>query len=194
YSGFDNLEVYAGWTLGWDTGFDQFGGGSSFLGGFSTNLTDDIAFTYIATAGDFGSRSRSGDITVEGDGAYSHSLVFDVALTDSLNYVFQSDLVGIDDQEGAVTANDQVGINQYLFYTLNDCWAAGVRAEWWKSDGESVGAVTYGLNYRPHANLILRPEVRHDFAASDAAAASLGFTDEDDYNQTSFGIDAILTY
>ena len=35
YTGYENLTLYGGWTLGWDTGFDQYGGGSSFLGGFS---------------------------------------------------------------------------------------------------------------------------------------------------------------
>ncbi|MEM1305565.1 MAG: outer membrane beta-barrel protein, partial [Planctomycetota bacterium] len=114
YSGFEDVEVYGGWTLGWDTGFDQSNGGSSFLGGFSTNLSENVAFTYIATAGNFGARSG-------GEGGYSHSLVFDVALSDSLNYVLQSDLVAIDNP--GIGANDQVGINQYLFYTLSDCVA-----------------------------------------------------------------------
>ena len=39
YSGMENVELYGGWTLGWDTGFDQYTqngtSGSSFLGGFS---------------------------------------------------------------------------------------------------------------------------------------------------------------
>jgi hypothetical protein len=30
----DRLTAYGGWTLGWDTGFNQFNNGSSFLGGF----------------------------------------------------------------------------------------------------------------------------------------------------------------
>ena len=34
----DNTKLYAGWTLGWDTGFDQRYGGNNFLGGFSTSL------------------------------------------------------------------------------------------------------------------------------------------------------------
>ncbi len=190
YGGLDNVEVYAGWTLGWDTGFEQSNAGSSWLGGFSTNLTDDIAFTYISTLGNFGARSAG---TTDGQG-YSHSLVFDVALSDNVNYVFQSDLVAIDDQNGSVTANDQVGINQYLFYTLNDCWAVGSRLEWWKSDGFSYNEVTFGLNYKANANLTIRPEVRYDWTPSDAGAVNGGFADADAYNETTFGIDAILTY
>lgn len=190
YSGMDDVEVYGGWTAGWDTGFDQTLDGSSFLGGFSTSLTDDISFTYITTIGNFGARSQGAD-------GYSHSLVLDVTLSDDLNYVFQSDLVGIDDTNpmgGTVTANDQVGINQYLFYTLNDCWAAGARLEWWKSDGFSYNEVTFGLNYKATANLIIRPEVRYDWTPSDAGAVNAGFTDANTYNETTFGVDAILTF
>ena len=158
-------------------------------------MTDDIAFTYISTAGDFGARSRgfNGVNAPSGDG-YSHSLVFDVTLSDDLNYVFQSDYVGIDSLNGAIGSNDQVGINQYLFYTLNDCVAAGTRLEWWKSDGFSYQELTMGVNYRPHANVIVRPEVRYDWTASDAAAANMGFADASTYNNWSFGMDVILTY
>lgn len=191
YSGLDAVEVYAGWTLGWDTGFDQYTqngtSGSNFLGGFSTSLTDDVAFTYITTIGDFGARSDGatyGNAGVIDDSAYSHSLVFDAALSDSLNYVFQSDLVAVRNGVG----HDQVGINQYLLYSLNDCWGAGVRAEWWKSDSQSFYEVTAGVNYRPHANLVFRPEIRHDWTPSDA-----GYGDGRD-SETTFGVDMILTY
>ncbi len=187
YSGFENVEFYAGWTAGWDTGFDARFDGSSWLGGFSANLTDDVAFTYISTAGNFGARSQGGN-------GYSHSLVLDVAISDDVNYVFQSDLVAIDDQNGTVTANDQVGINQYVFYTINDCLAAGARLEWWKSDGFNYNEMTFGLNYRPHANVVLRPEVRYDWTDSDLAAANAGFANESEYDNVSFGIDAIFTF
>ncbi|TWT85857.1 hypothetical protein Pla123a_06640 [Posidoniimonas polymericola] len=198
YSGIDGVTVYGGWTLGWDTGFDQYNqngaSGSSFLGGFSADLMDDVAFTYICTAGDFGLRSDAttygGAAGVVDGSAYSHSLVFDVTLSDNLNYVAQSDMVSVRNGVG----HDQVGINQYLFYTLNDCVAVGGRMEWWKSDGESYSELTAGINYKAHANVIVRPEVRWDWAASDAGAQALGFADEGDYNSTSFNVDAILTF
>ena len=103
----DNLTLYGGWTLGWDTGFDQFGQGNSWLGGFGYALSDNATFTYMSTYGDFGWLGAG-----ESD-SYSHSVVLDLTLTDKLNYVFQSDMVRAD-------VFDTVGINQYLFYTIND--------------------------------------------------------------------------
>jgi hypothetical protein len=189
YNGIDDVTLYAGWTLGWDTGFDQSNSGNNFLGGFSTNLMDDVSMTYILTAGNFGARSG-------GESGYSHSIVFDVALSQDLKYVMQSDVVSYDDDDNHL--GSQVGINQYLFYTVNDCLALGTRMEWWKSDGivgeddsASFYGLTYGANYRFNSNLIVRPEVRHNWTpAEDAYEANTGF----DFNQTVFGVDAILTY
>lgn len=180
----DNLQIHAGWTLGWDTGFDQFGSGSSWLGGFSYSLSDDASFTYISTAGNFGAR---------GDDAYSHSLVLDMSVTDNFNWVVQSDLVRVD-----ATGEDNVGLNQYFLYSVNDCLGLGARVEWWKADNItgyaphgavlpatgsfSYYAATFGVNYRPHANIIVRPEVRVDW--SPAA----------NYDETYFGVDAIFTF
>ena len=162
----DNFTVYAGWTLGWDTGFDQFNDGSSWLGGFSYTISDNAAFTYISTAGNFGAR---------GDDAYSHSMVLDMTVTDNLNYVVQSDLVRV-----AGTGEDNIGINQYLLYSVTDCLGLGARMEWWKADNItgyaphggvlpangsfSYYAATFGANIRPHANFVLRPEVRIDWS------------------------------
>ena len=187
YSGMDNIELYGGWTAGWDTGFDQVNSGSNFLGGFSATLSDDVSFTYISTAGNFGARSNGQD-------GYSHSMVLDMTLTEDLNYVFQSDLLHIDNPDGTLGANDQVGVNQYLFYTLSDRWAAGARIEWWKTDGFSHHEMTYGLNYKAHANLTFRPEIRYDWVPSDAAAVNTGFANADAYNETTFGMDAIFTF
>ena len=180
----DNVTLYGGWTLGWDTGFDQLNGGSSWLGGIGLSLSEDASFTYISTAGNFGAR---------GDQAYSHSMVLDVSLTDSLNYVAQRDLVRVDS-----TGEDNIGFNQYLLYSVSDCLGLGARVEWWKADlvtgyaphdavlpaggSFSYYAATFGANIRPHANLVFRPEVRIDW--SPAA----------NYDETYFGIDAVMTF
>ncbi len=175
YSATDNVTVYAGWTAGWDTGFDQFQNGSNFLGGFSVGLGEDVTFTYITTAGDFGAIGIG----------YSHSMVLDIAITDELNYVVQSDVLN---NELAGIDNETVGLNQYLFYTLTEKLAVGGRAEWWKTDSDSVYALTAGVNIKPHANLIIRPELRYQV---DPGQQNAGIASNKD---GIFGIDAILTY
>ncbi len=179
YSATDNVTVYGGWTAGWDTGFDQFQDGSSFLGGFSVGIGEDVTFTYITTAGDLGYRGNG----------YSHSMVLDVEITDDLNYVFQSDLLQQDGVPG-VTALDYetIGVTQYLVYTITERLAIGGRAEWWKNDSNSVGALTAGVNIKPHANLIIRPELRYQV---DPGQQNAGIASNED---AIFGIDAILTY
>jgi hypothetical protein len=193
YDWTDRLTIFAGWTLGWDTGFDQFGGGSNWLGGFSYALTDSVDFIYMSTYGDFGKYANART----GNNCYSHSVVLDIDITDRLKYVFQSDLLNVRDWDGAAGQNLQtIGVNQYLIYQLNDCWGFGARVEWWHNDltsaigtfdpenGQAVSynAATFGLNYRPHTNLVFRPEIKHEWVPAF------------NFEQTIFGIDAILTY
>ena len=185
YAHNDCVTLWGGWTAGWDTGFTQEEGGSNFLGGVSLALTDNVTFIYATTIGDFGLGTGGSS------NGYSHSIVVDVALSDRLNYVFQSDYV--DEPVFVGGDGDILGVNQYLLYSINDCWGVGARVEWYNDPdfGSDVYAGTLGLNYRPHANFVLRPEVRiDDYAPANGAGA--GGADLRD--TTSFGIDAILTF
>jgi hypothetical protein len=173
------LELYAGYTLGWDTGFAQDLGGSNFVGGFSVRPFSSMTLAYLATVGNLGARSGGGS-------GYTHSIVADVAVTPRLTYVLQSDYVDYEDRTGTGLGDDQIGLNQYLLYALNQCWGIGGRGEWWKSDGQSFYEVTGGLNYRPFVNFVVRPELRYDWTPGGTAAGSS--------NQTTLAIDAVLTY
>lgn len=193
YETCNGVTVYGGWTKGWDTGFENFGG-DVFLGGVSVGLGDYVTATYTTTFGNIGFGT---DAT-----GYSHSIVVDVALTERLNYVFQSDFV---DYRGVVTdprtgfpigspaLSHRYGINNYLFYTINDCLAAGVRLEWFNVEQtmafrSDLYEVTFGLKYQPHPNLILRPEIRWD-QDNDAFSVDPGRNDT-----LGFGMDMILTF
>jgi len=175
YNVSDSLSVWAGWSLGWDTGFDQFGDGSSFLGGFTKTISEDMKLTYATVVGDFGWKGRD---------AYVHSVILDTALTDKLQYVFQTDFLRVDS-----TQEDNVAIVNYLFYTVNDCTKLGARVEWWQYDSLaantgniSANEATFGVNYKPHANFVVRPEIRQEWIP----AAGL--------DETIFGVDVIATY
>lgn len=181
----DDTTIYAGWTAGWDTGFDQFENGSNFLGGISTALTDRTTMTYITTIGDFGAR---------GSDAYGHSFVFDTAVTDRFNWVVQSDLLRVGE-----TGEDNVGVNQYFLFDLTDRLAFGTRLEWWKGDSltgyaphggvlpagggsHSYYDATFGFNVRPSQNLIVRPEYRVDWSPAV------------NYSEDYFGVDIIALF
>ena len=185
----DNVTAYGGYVLGWDSGFDD--NGDAFLGGLSLGLTDDLSVTYATTFGRFGRQAFNGDET-----GYMHSIVADLALSDNLQYIFQSDWLSTEDGAGA-DARETFGINQYMIYTVNDCLSYGGRFEWYQNDGifaanngvdSDVYALTLGVNYRPHGNVIVRPEIRWDW--DDDLVAGL----EDGDKQTTFGIDTIMTF
>jgi hypothetical protein len=192
YNASDDLTVWGGYSLGWDSGFKD--NGDAFLGGFSLGLTDRLTLIYATTIGTFADDLGGGNTGVRENG-YMHSIVADVALTDSLQYVFQSDLLDTDIGVGGVSVpgRETFGINQYLIKTINDCWGVGARFEWWNAEALGAGdsdvyALTLGINHRPHANVMIRPEIRWDW--DDDQFVGL----EDGDEQTTFGVDTIFTF
>lgn len=177
YKGIEGYTIYGGWSAGWDTGFEQLNGGSNFIGGVGRQLTEDTSITYLCTAGNFGWRNGPG---AGQNNSYSHSIVLQTKVSDRIDYVFQSDLV--DTNNDPVSTYHTIGINQYLFYKINDCWKAGTRVEWWKADGISFYEATAGLNYKYNANLTFRPEFRKDWSPG------IGLDEE------TFSVDAVLAY
>ncbi|MDA7951378.1 MAG: porin, partial [Pirellulaceae bacterium] len=120
---------------------------------------------------------------------------------DDLHYTFQHDL-GINDGLGGPNADSEwYGINQYLVYDINDCWAVGGRFEWFRDDdGARIGAngagegsyyaVTTGLNYKYNANFTLRPELRWDWFDGMGNPYDFGNSKE----QFTFGFDGVFTF
>jgi hypothetical protein len=103
-------------------------------------------------------------------------------------------------------------VNQYLFYTINDCWKAGLRFEWFRDDdgarvvgvgdgnpatGPFVGdfyEITMGLNWTPRANWNIRPELRWDWFDPDADTVGAPFNDNNSNSQFTAAVDVIFTY
>ncbi len=181
----DRLSAFGGWVAGWDTGFDRFDRGSSFTGGFAHQLTDDVKFSYGNVVGDFGRRGENG---------WMHTLILDVKLTEKWQWVSHGDILRIEDAsfDGGHLGDDATAWVNYLFYTHNNCWKFGVRHEWWKGnlpvppyDDPSFGShqvLTYGVNYKPHANFVIRPEMRHHWSPAT------------DIRSDKFAVDAIFTW
>jgi hypothetical protein len=206
YNVSEDITAYGGYVLGWDSGFDD--NGDAFLGGLSLQVTDELNVTYATVGGRFGDNTLG--VNEKG---YMHSIVSQYALSDKLQYISQSDLINTDGDNG--TQRDTYGLNNYLIYTLSDCLAVGTRFEWWSVSrdsaafGGAAGAgsrvdiydLTTGLNYRPHANVLIRPEIRYDWArgATSAELAGLGGTlggglFESGRDQFTFGMDTIFTF
>lgn len=206
----DSITAYGGYTLGWDSGFDD--NGDSFLGGLSVALSDQFTLTYATVAGRFGSAPLGTP-----EKGYMQSLVADISVSDNLQYIIQSDY--LDSDNGISTVRQTFDINQYLIYSINDCWSVGGRFEWWQVQKDSQGyyggaaaipantpvvgnfdvyALTFGVNYKPHANVIIRPEIRSDWVQglSDAekTAADVSLLEGNKQDQTTFGIDTIFLF
>ena len=187
YAASDDLELYGGYVMGWDSGFED--NGDAFLGGASLTLTDSLTAIYATTFGRF----DDGDPGVEN--GYMHSIVMDYAVSDNLQYISQSDLLETEDAAGNVVRSTY-GLNQYLIYTVSDCLAMGTRFEWYDANegiynsDNNIYALTSGINYKPHANVIMRPELRYDWVDGDPA----GILENNDDSQFTFGMDTIFLF
>lgn len=186
----DNVTNYYGWTLGWDTGFDQNAGGSNFLGGSSISLSDSTSLTYITTFGDLGANGTG----------YSHSLVLDhtFGCDDKWNYVAQSDYIDATAYNpyglAGAGSTEALGINQYLIYSMTDKVGVGSRFEWWRAGAEDTYSLTMGANVRPTDNIVIRPEIRYFFGDTAAANAINAASGSNTFDSFIFGVDAILTF
>ena len=109
------------------------------------------------------------------------------------------------------------GINQYFLYTINPCWAMGLRFEWFRdNDGARVGGIgdphgwtlgpnfannqigwagnfyelTAGVNWTPRERLIVRPEIRWDwYSGSPDGLGRLPYNFGERSNQFTFATD-----
>jgi hypothetical protein len=187
---------YAGYTLGWDSGFDQSGpsddrsSGNNAILGFTHKINDCLTFTYLCTVGDFGFRS-------DDEFGYEHTVIWDEKLSDKYEYIMENDIVRTDGTFFGAGHEEDYEVANYLLYTINDCWKAGFRGEWWKSNqvtgqNASFYEMTAGVNYKASANLLVRPEVRYDWCPGQEAAENA--LNVDFYNRVEVGIDAIYTY
>jgi Putative beta-barrel porin-2, OmpL-like. bbp2 len=100
------------------------------------------------------------------------------------------------------------GIDQYLYYRLNERWRLGTRVEWFRDeDGTRVGLTesnnpnkaplsgsygswTIGANWAPGTNLVVRPELRWDSYAGTAKP----YDDGRKTSQLLLGFDAIVQF
>ena len=190
----DNVTLLGGYTFGWDSGWENRLDAHTFLGGMTVSLSDNASIAYMTNWGAFG----DGTDGLANGNIYTHSIVFQMSVTERVDYVFQTDY-GTNTGVGG-TGNEWYGANNYVFYTLNDKWKAGARYEIFRDQagagqGGRVGngveeyqAATLGLNYLPHKNVTIRPEMRWDWVENGSGAFG------GNNSLYTFGIDAIFTF
>lgn len=202
----DRFTFYGGWTNGWDNGWINPTNASTFLGGVSMDVSDSLTITYATSFGDLWDYQVVEGLANSKTTTYLHSLVFNWQINCRLNYVLQSDFrTDLEEGGGGVPSTLRYyGVNQYLFYTLNDQWAAGTRLEWFRGESGSrldggvetynIMEITVGVNYKPTERIIFRPEVRWDFGDADPRDVAYWFDNDTRSSQFSGGFDCIVTF
>ncbi len=195
----DTLSVFGGWVDGWDSGWANRDGADTFLGGVNLNLSEKTTLAWTLTAGNWGTGNAFAGAN-QGN-IYMNSIVLTHKLSEKWTYVLHHDL-GSNTNNPAGDAQ-WYGINQHLFCKINDCWSAGGRMEWFRdNDGVRVVAgnagnyyeATLGVNYKPHSNLLIRPEIRWDWYDGVIAGGNHPFNNGQSDSQFSGGFDMIVTF
>lgn len=209
-----NWKASDAWTLqaglhnGWDA-LDRTSDQMGFIGKARYDSQSTGAWTSFAlTTGQENNNLAGLPITTETSNRTRYSWIASLPLTCDIEYVFHHWL-GFQDR-GAANGEraDWFGIDQYLFYTLNDQWKLGGRFEWFKDEeGTRVGlnrpsnpnnppfignfySTTLGLNYAPCSQFVFRPEMRFDWF--DGAASP--YDDGRIKSQQMMGFDAIYSF
>lgn len=198
YTASDELTLIGGYTLGWDSGFDQFNQANMAILGASYTVSEDITVTYFGAYGNSGWRGSRSDLS---------GLIVSLKWTENLTSIHQVDVFGSNNPEDPIApggdfavdgiAGDSVASINYLIYNLNDQWSVGARSEWWKADSISYYTMTYGLNYKPRPNLLIRPEMRHLWAPGvpGGAVGTIANNVAQVYdNNDVFGVDVVWSF
>lgn len=148
---------------------------------------------------------------------FAYATVFKQELTDKLTYVAQHNLCG--EEGGDPRTNGYArwyGMSQYLLYTINKKWAVGSRVEWFRDEEGGriygIGTVvdgwearrgfcgtfteaTFGANWRPHSNVVVRPELRWDcYSGTPNIDGQLPFGDGKHTSQFLLATDVVVIF
>lgn len=207
YAATEQLTLLNGIHNGWNV-FDRGRERLAYLGGATWKSSDEQISLAATTS--IGDEANANNVFTNRSIV---SLVATLQLTEKLSYVIQHDNAWQKDFFFPGADAEWYGLNQYLFYDINDCWKAGLRAEWFRDDdgvrvtgvratnpiaGESfVGnfyEVSAGLNWMPNANLKVRPEIRFDWFNNEIPNAVLPYNDGNDDFQFTAACDAIVIW
>ena len=218
----DQITLLAGIHEGWDQ-WEDVNDSPSMLAGITwTSCDKKTSLAYVMTYGDEANEL----FFTNTQHRYYQGIVFTRQVNDKLKYVAHSDYGWQEEVAGEGTDDAEwYSISQYLVYQVNDCLSYGLRYEWFRDDdgfrvfgvgssefaagvpspmgfvgGGYVGSfqdITVGANYKPHANVLIRPEVRWDWydgLASGVNGRPLPFDTGTSSSQFTAAVDMIFTF
>jgi hypothetical protein len=198
---------------GFNNGFNQFvdqNGMLHFMGGVKWHNDEQKVSVSLMT--DVGPQFAADD------DQYEYTLVFKKQFNEKLLYAFEQVLGGTENVSSTTPGGyaKWYGLDQYLFYTLNKCWSAGARVEVFRDQNGSRVAgvgnanygwpaaagfagtfteVTTGLNWHPHPNFVVRPELRWDcYSGTTNHDGQLPFGDGTRSSQFLFATDLVFSF
>lgn len=217
----DRLSVQAGVHRGWFTWEDN-NSSWDIMGGFKWATCDKR--TSLAWAFSTGPQDPPADWNgVPADQErFVYSFVLQHQFTDRFKYVLVQN-TGFENNgdpwSAGVMDAEWYGLNQYFLYTINPCLSANLRYEILRDDDGAriagpgnlglpawTGAgfqgnfyeLTAGLSWRPHANVLVRPEVRWDWYNGApgfvGGVAGLPFDNGNVDEQFTMGMDMVITF
>lgn len=144
----DNLILGGAITRGWDnTGNWNYNPG--YLTTASYTFQDKSNLAYVQVFGpEWGSTNANARSF-----RYFQTLVYSRPISERWNYVAQSDYGKQWETTTASGSATWYGLNQYIYYTVNQCWTWGLNFEWFRDqDGFRVGGFLPTLTSGPFTN------------------------------------------
>ena len=182
----DRLTFSGGWTSGYHSGFGNRYGDNAFLGSVTLNSSKTSALKYSILC-------NSANGRFDRDYDHGTELIQTLVFTNQLNphWFYMIEGLWVDSQFENPTplsrtgplldsSGNAYGINQHLIYTINPKWSVGLRGEWHRAMGRAffnyannafeggtfgdLYALTLGANWNVCEDVMIRPELRHDWA------------------------------
>lgn len=210
-----NWSPNSAWTFqaGVHNGWDAFDRTSDKVGFIGKARYDDhctgLWTSFAVTSGDENNNSAGLPIATDYTNRTRYSWLIGVPLRGDTEYIIHH-WMGWQEDGSLSGDGNWYGIDHYVYHTINDCWKAGMRYEWFRDeDGTRVGlnrvsnpnipplagnyySVALGLNWTPTYNLTVRPEVRFDWF--NGTAPPEPYDDGSDDSQIMLGLDAVLLF
>ena len=206
----DEISAQAGLVNGWDA-LDRDDDSLAFMGKIRyENRNTGVWTSFALITGQEANNPGGLAIVDDQTNRTRYSWLVGLPLTERMDYVFHHWLGSQAEGDLQGGSANWYGIDQYVYYNLNECWKTGVRFEWFHDeDGTRVGlnrannpnnpsfpgdvySLSAGVNWTPTGNLTLRPEIRADWY--DGEAVRSPFDDGAATNQLMLGLDAILLF